>query len=165
MTQFRSVQCRLRYHRGVLASLLLCMMIGSLFGAISVHFSEWSISAASQPGSGSDPIVFSLPRIFAFPGLMAVAMLLRRPKLLYLLFFCKGFVAAYVLCVCAMSGAAALNAYLPCFLLEILFPLPSFLLLGAVWYDDARMGKPDAFPAILLLPASAGLLLERLIFL
>ena len=156
---------RLRYQRGVLFMLLLCMLLGSLLGAFCFLLSEWTLSFEELRLPGSSPLHYAFLRILIFPALMCVSLLLQRPWLFPLLFFCRGFTIACSLCAWVSAGTTVLQAYIPCFILETLLSLPALLLLGAVWYEDARRGRIELFPALLLFPAAIGLLLEHLIVL
>lgn len=155
---------RLRYKRGVLFMLLLCMLLGSLLGAFCILLSEWSLTFEGRLPQNS-PLLFSFLRILIFPALMSVSLLLQRPWLFPLLFFCRGFTIACSLCTWVSAGTPVLQAYFLCFILETMISLPALLLLGAVWHEDARRGRIELFPAVLLFPAAIGLLLERLIVL
>lgn len=165
MTQSRGSRGRISSARSAVLTLLVWMLLGSLFGAVCVRLSDFMISDDSVFRTGQGSLLLSVPRLLIFPSLMTAAVLFHCRRLFCLLFFCKGFTVAFALCSCAAAGIWALKSFLPGFFLETLLPLPAMLLLGALWYEGARSDRislSPLFPA--LLPASVGLLLERLIF-
>ena len=65
---------RLRYQRGVLFSLLLCMLLGSLLGSFCFLLSEWTLSFEELRLPGSSPLHYAFLRILIFPALMSVSL-------------------------------------------------------------------------------------------
>ena len=164
MTQLRFLSPRLSYDRRDLQTIFLCALVGSLTGALytrgySGYVFVWESIKAAQP------FLLSVLRLSLFPLLLAAALFLQRRPLFCLLFFGKGFAGSCVLCVAAASGAGLIHSLLLRLLLETLFPLPAFFLLGAVWYGQTRAERWSLWS---ILPAAlsvmTGLLLERLLF-
>lgn len=166
MTQLHGFDTHLVYKRSGLLTLLLSMLFGSLFGFLCVRMLAFLLHEDTVFRTGGGPIPLTALRVFIFPSLMAAAMILRARRLFWVLFFSKGFSAAYALCVAAAVGGETLKSFLPGLFLETLLPLPAMFLLGAVWYRDAKIGRCDLRPLLpALLPTAVGLLLERLTFL
>ena len=165
LAQPRRIRGRIRSARSAVMTLLVCMLLGSLSGALCVRISDFMISDSSVFRTGQASLLLSFPRFLFFPSLMTAAVLFHCRRLFCLLFFCKGFTVAYTLCACAAAGIGVMKGFLPGFFLETLLPLPAMLLLGALWYEDAAMDRTSLWPLLpALLPASVGLLLEGLIF-
>ena len=166
MTLSRSFETRPGFKRSGLWTLLLSMLFGSLSGALCVRISGFPLSENTVFQTGGGPIQLTALRVFAFPSLMAAALVLQNRRLICFLFFCKGFTVAYALCAASAVGGVTLKSFLSGLFWETLLPLPAMFLLGAGWYRDAKTRRRDFHPFLsALLPASVGLLLERLIFL
>lgn len=165
MTQLRRFHGRIRSAWSAVLTLLVCMLLGSLFGALCVRISGFMISDQTVFHTGQGSVLLCISRLMVLPSLMTAAVLIHCRRLFCLLFFCKGFTVASAICACAAAGLEVLRSFLPGFFLETLLPLPAMLLLGALWYEDTCLGQTNLRPLLpALLPASVGLLLERLIF-
>lgn len=164
MTQLRRASAQFSYDRNTLLRLLLWMILGSMVGAYAALRSVYHIREDAVFFSGQGFLFRTVPRVLIFPSFMAAAVLFHCRRLFCFLFFCKGFSVAFTLCVCAVSGAEVLLSYLPALFCETVLPLPAILTLGAIWYQDAPNKQAELWPVFpALLPASVGLLLERLI--
>lgn len=136
-----------RYENADLQQLLLCLLSGSLTGALCFRL---AVQAAELPRAGwscASPLFSSFARCALFPMLLFTALILRRKLLFWVLFFLKGAAAAYAICFLATAQGSLLHS---CFL-ETVLVLPFWFYLGAVWIGQIGSERPAG--GCLLIPA------------
>lgn len=167
MARFRNFRLLLSPCRRAQQKILLCLLFGTLFGAVAASLHSGSLSAARLALPGRVSVLGTWFRVSLFPVLLTASFLLRRKAAIRLLFFLKSAADAYTLVSVAGSGRELLSALLPGFLLETLLPLPFLILTGAHWSRQTEGGKTDEWLlapllAIALLSAFLETLLSNL---
>ena len=159
----------LPFRRETCGLLAFCLVLGSICGAFGSKLCSMQLGAALE--SFSIPAVLDVPiirkwlRIALLPAMMSVALVARRRWWMFLLFFGKAFLLAYLVCLFSSAQAGAWTSLFPLLFFETVLPLPILLYVGSVWIQDIQLGRCDL---LLLLPAVCsgllGILLETLLF-
>ena len=148
MAQLQRLRARISFLSGEIRLFCLCLMLGSLLGALcqSIHGSVLCFPAHLKSAS----ILQSWLRAAVFPVLMTVPLLLQNKALFRILFFIKGAVIAYAICAITSTGASLCIPMLCALFFESVLPLPGYLAISSLWIDQID----EAHPAIwLLIPA------------
>ena len=131
--------------RETVIKLCLLLLLGSVFGALCAKFVIQSEALSLASLSSSSIVRFSFLRSLlhcaVFPSLMSAALVVRSRGLISLLFFAKGFLFSYLLCVFAIGGVEVGRFFYTKLLMESVLPLPALLYVGTVWSEDTRRGS------------------------
>lgn len=163
MARFLLVSGAFRENRSNCARLLFFLLAGSLAGALwsKLCWGETAFLAsnASAPGRASMTL-----RALLFPCLMVVSYLIGRRFLFYVLFFMKGALCAFTLCLLCAQNVIQLSGAVWALLLQSLLSLPAQLLTGSLWLE-AR--EAEGLRLLLFVPmtlfALLGVLLQSLL--
>ena len=146
----------MQFRRETCMKLSLFLLLGSLLGSLCakwvIRSENVSFAALLADAWEPCPLIRSLLRSAVFPSLMSAAMVLRSRGVFSLLFFAKGFLFCYVLCVFTIGGSEVNSSFFMRLLTETVLPLPTLLYVGTVWSEDTRRGSSH----LLLLLISAG---------
>ena len=165
MTHYRRVLRLLRSHKSEEQIIFLCLLTGSIAGALSAALGQAEVSGATAASIRQVSDLQLWLRSALFPLLMAAALIWKSGFLLRLLFMLKGAVIALTVCAFSASGAAALAALFPILLFEAVLPLPMLLAVGAAWLEQTETGKTELWLLIPLLALIFLLiLLETILF-
>lgn len=151
MTHCQRILRLLRSHKREEQILFLCLLTGSLAGALSAQLCQAELSGATVASIGKVSDLQLWLRGALFPLLMAAALIWKSGFLLRLLFVLKGAVIALTVCAFSAAGAAALAALFPILLFEAILPLPMLLTVGSVWLEQTEAGKTELWLLIPLL--------------
>lgn len=151
MTHIRRILRLLRSQKSEEQIIFLCLLTGSLAGALSAQLRQAVVSEATVASIRQVSQLQLWLRGALFPLLMAAALIWKSGFLLRLLFVLKGAVISLTVCSFSASGAAALSALFPILLFETLLPLPMLLSVGSVWLEQTETGKTELWLLIPLL--------------
>ncbi len=165
MTQFLKLRGRFFSARFQSCALLLCLLLGSFLGALCVRFRGTLPPGGTLMGIREITPIRVLFRALLFPVLVSACGLLKSRLLTRCLFFMKGFLVCWVLCLFSGLGLSQLLPFLPVLVFETLLPMPCLLCAASVWCDGPDGASEELWLlGLCLLPGLLGVLMELLLF-
>ena len=137
MTQFSSLFMRIRFCQRERLLILICLLFGSLFGALCCTLHPCISFPKFNSISDTQPLLTSCFRASIFPACLTIAVLLRLRPLICLLFFLKGAAVSYAALFLADSGSDTFLLLLK-LLLENLIPLPILIASASLWLSQRK---------------------------
>ena len=158
MIRNRSLTSR---ERNCLICYTVCLLCGTLFGFLLASF-----RLAQEAGESFSCRWITrrdLIRFFAFPAVLSLFLLLRHRALTAGLFFFKGVLTAFVLCVSASLLRDALPKIARIVAIHSVLPLPVYLGAASVWDSCSGAIRDKALLLQLFFAASLSFLLETIL--